>query len=53
KLAVLGSKFGNYTVSPFCEYDVEILTRPYVFDNVKNLKVFDDDSRVKWLLQNQ
>ncbi|KAH9308874.1 hypothetical protein KI387_036785, partial [Taxus chinensis] len=53
KLAVLGSRFGNCTVSPFCEYDVEILTRPSVPDNVKNWQVFDDDAQVKWFLQNQ
>ncbi|KAH9303254.1 hypothetical protein KI387_014837 [Taxus chinensis] len=53
KLAVLGSKFGNCTVSPYCEYNIKVLTRPPVPDNVKHWKVFNDDAQVLRFLQNQ
>ncbi|KAH9315868.1 hypothetical protein KI387_024495, partial [Taxus chinensis] len=53
KLAVLGSRFGDCTISPYCEYNVEVLTRPVIPDNIKHWKVFDDDAQVKRFLKNQ
>ncbi|KAH9289862.1 hypothetical protein KI387_033979, partial [Taxus chinensis] len=49
----LGSRFGVCIVSPYCEYNVEVLTRPVVPDNIKHWEVFDDDSQVQRFLQNQ
>ncbi|KAH9311539.1 hypothetical protein KI387_026574, partial [Taxus chinensis] len=51
KLVVLGSRFENYTISPCCEYNIEVLTRPVVPDNVKHWQVFDDDAQVLRFLQ--
>ncbi|KAH9332172.1 hypothetical protein KI387_044316, partial [Taxus chinensis] len=45
KLVVLGSRFDNYVVSIYCEYDVEVLTSPSVPDNIKHWQVFDDDAQ--------
>ncbi|KAH9301314.1 hypothetical protein KI387_012897, partial [Taxus chinensis] len=53
KLVVLGSRFENYTISPYCDYNVEVLTRPDVLDNVKHWQVFKNDAQVLRLLQNQ
>ncbi|KAH9331238.1 hypothetical protein KI387_003346, partial [Taxus chinensis] len=49
----LGSRIDNCTISPYCEYDVEILIMPVVLDNIKHWKVFDDDAQVQRFLQNQ
>ncbi|KAH9313597.1 hypothetical protein KI387_022224, partial [Taxus chinensis] len=53
KLVVLGSRFGDCTISPYCEYNVEVLTRPAIPDNIKHWQVFDDDAQVQRFLQNQ
>ncbi|KAH9297893.1 hypothetical protein KI387_029575, partial [Taxus chinensis] len=36
KLAVMGSRFGDCTISPYYGYNVEVLTRPAVPDNIKH-----------------
>lgn len=52
KLVFLGSKFGNCTISPYCEYNIEVLTRPGVPENIKHWQVFNDDAQVQRFLQN-
>lgn len=53
KLVVLGSRFESCTMSPYCEYDIEILTTPYIPDNIKHWEVFEDDAQVQRFLQNK
>ncbi|KAH9319307.1 hypothetical protein KI387_021076, partial [Taxus chinensis] len=53
KLAVLGSRFGVCTISPYCEYNVEMLTRPAIPDNIKHWQVFNNDVQVQMFMQNQ
>ena len=50
KLVVLGSRFENYTSSPYYEYNIEVLTTPSVLDDVIHWKVFKDDAQVQIFL---
>lgn len=44
RLEVLGSRFENFTISPYFDCDIEVRSTPYVLDNVIHWKVFDDDA---------
>jgi hypothetical protein len=49
-LVVLASLF-RIPLPPKIKYDVEIRYRPYVPDNIKHWKVFEDDIEIKKFLQ--
>lgn len=45
-LTLLGSRFENCTISPYCEYDVEVLTRSSIPNNIEHWNFFEDDAQV-------
>ena len=41
----------NPPKKPQLKYEVELCHRPYVPDNIKHWKFFEDDAQIKWFLE--